>query len=153
MKSARLLCRLAVGGALGAEPGPPAGSLPVPALAAQWEGTWSSDADGHHGKLRCRLTPLGPDRYRARYKATYWKLLRFSYAVTLRGQATNGVFRFQGEANLGWWAGGVYRYAGQITATNLLSTYRSKYDHGTFQLRPAGENAPHPARAQGHPEP
>ncbi len=149
MKIARLLCLLVAGGALGAEPGPPAGSPPAPVLAAQWEGTWSSDADGHHGKLRCRLTPLSPDRYRAQYKATYWKILRFSYTVTLRGQATNGVVRFEGEANLGWWAGGVYRYAGQITTTNLVSTYRSKYDHGTFQLRPVPTIKPTVAAAPG----
>ena len=37
----------------------------------------------------------------------------------------------EGRANLG----GVYYYEGRATATNMISTYRTKYDHGTFDMK------------------
>jgi len=72
---------------------------------------------------------------RARFKATYWKILRFSYTVNLHvTREPQGPFNFQGEADLGWWGGGVYHYDGHATPTNFFSTYRSEYDHGTFRM-------------------
>jgi len=50
------------------------------------------------------------------------------------------VWQFQGDENLGWLAGGVYHYEGRVSPTNFHSTYRSKYDHGTFEMgRPQAE--------------
>ena len=44
-------------------------------------------------------------------------------------------WEFDGEANLGTMAGGSYYYEGRATTTNLVSTYRSKYDHGRFEMQ------------------
>ena len=80
-------------------------------------------------------------KYHARFKATYWKIFRIGYRVEMSVEPhPDGVFKLSGENDLGWWGGGVYRYEGDVTATNFLSTYRSKYDHGTFQMkRPSTE--------------
>jgi hypothetical protein len=61
-------------------------------------------------------------------------MLSFGYTVPLQVEpATNG-FKFSGQANLHWYAGGIYKYEGHADATNFFSTYSCKYDHGTFQM-------------------
>ncbi|MGC3959835.1 MAG: hypothetical protein QM813_18490 [Verrucomicrobiota bacterium] len=114
-----------------------AGQQPAPtdAITGRWEGRWFSDANAHTGKLRCIITHQTNDLYAARFRATYMKILRFSYTVPLTINASNAVWHFQGEENLGAMAGGVYRYVGSATPTNFHSTYDSKYDRGTFEMQ------------------
>ena len=108
---------------------------PANDIAGAWTGSWRSDVNGHHGLLRCLIIRLDGARYRARYRATYWKVFRFGYTVEMQGTRSAGdTFSFHGKADLGWWGGGVYRYEGKATATNFFSTYQSKYDHGTFEM-------------------
>ena len=74
-----------------------------------------------------------------------FSVLRFSfgYSVPLQVRRTNDTYQFLGEANLGWLAGGLYHYEGSATGTNFFSTYRCKYDHGTFQMgRPSAPRQP-----------
>ena len=112
-------------------------SKPVTAdsVEGRWEGTWLSDSNGHNGKLRCLMTRVDDSKYEARFRATYAKILRFSYTVPLEMQPHDNGWEFNGEANLGKLAGGVYFYEGRVSPTNLFSTYRCKYDHGVFQLQ------------------
>lgn len=112
-----------------------AGRNPAPthSMTGRWEGRWISDVNGHHGKLRCIVTSTD-ENYAARFRATYMHLLHFSYTVPLTISASNEVWQFQGEEDLGAVAGGIYRYLGTATATNFRSTYDSKYDHGKFEM-------------------
>lgn len=116
------------------------------AIAGRWEGTWRSEVNGHNDQLRCLMTPLTNGLHSARYHAKYKKgIFRFSfgYTIPLQVRRANDAFQFEGEADLGWLAGGIYRCEGSATATNFLSTYRSKYDHGTFQMeRPRQSTQP-----------
>jgi len=114
------------------------------ALVGRWQGTWRSEVNGHNDQLRAVVTPASNDVYSARFHAKY-KLgfLRFSFghSVLLQARRANDAFQFEGGADLGWLAGGVYRYEGSATATNFTSTYRSKYDHGTFKMtRPSAKD-------------
>lgn len=113
-----------------------AGRNPAPAdaIAGRWEGYWLSDVNAHTGKLRCIITQQTNDIYAARFRATYLKILRFSYTVPLRVAASNQVWQFRGEEDLGVMAGGAYRYEGSATITNFHSTYDSKYDRGVFEM-------------------
>lgn len=113
-----------------------AGQQPVltDSIAGRWEGSWRSDVNAHSGRLRCIITPQSNDLYAARFRATYLKILRFSYTVPLTVNASNTVWHFRGEEDLGAAAGGVYRYVGSATAANFHSTYDSKYDRGTFEM-------------------
>ncbi len=104
-------------------------------LAGRWEGHWLSDVNGHNGNLRCLITRSNEHEYAARFRATYWRVLRFSYTVPLQVEPHDGGWRLRGEADLGRTAGGVYRYAGTATPTNFHSTYDSKYDHGIFEMK------------------
>ncbi len=104
----------------------------------RWLGTWQSDANGHHGGLKCVLTPGSePGQYRANFRASYAKVIYFGYVAALTGSETNGVVLFTGSSDLGSLAGGVYHYDGHANATNFLSTYKSGGDHGTFTLKRA----------------
>jgi hypothetical protein len=114
-----------------------AGKQPAPtdSITGRWEGHWLSDVNAHTGKLRCIVTHQTNDLYEARFRATYMKILRFSYTVPLTVNASNDVWHFHGEEDLGAMAGGVYRYVGSATATNFHSTYDSKYDRGVFEMQ------------------
>jgi hypothetical protein len=103
-------------------------------LEGRWEGEWLSDVNGHHGRLRCIIVREG-EIYRARFHAKYRKILSFGYTVPLKAEVTTNGFSFQGEADLGALAGGLYRYEGKADAANFFSTYSCKYDHGTFQMQ------------------
>ena len=109
----------------------PAGSASV---EGRWEGRWLSEVNGHHGNLRCLMTRESEERCQARFRATYGGVFHFSYTVPLTLQAHDAGWELSGEANLGKLAGGAYYYEGRITPTNFTSTYRSKYDHGIFEL-------------------
>lgn len=104
------------------------------ALAGRWEGQWRSDEGGHQGGLRCLMTRQNDSLYQARFRATYERVLRFTYTARLEMQRHDLGWEFDGEADLGK-LGGVYYYEGRATPTNLISTYRSKYDHGMFELK------------------
>jgi hypothetical protein len=114
-----------------------AGKQPAPtdSVIGRWEGHWLSDVNAHTGKLRCIVTHQTNDLYAARFRATYMKILRFSYTVPLTVNASNDVWHFRGEEDLGTMAGGVYRYEGNATTTNFHSTYDSKYDRGVFKMQ------------------
>jgi len=42
---------------------------------------------------------------------------------------------FDGEADLGWMAGGVYKYDGHANSTDYFCTYHSSYDNGSFTMK------------------
>jgi len=113
-----------------------AATQPVSAASPEgrWQGTWASDVNRHNGALRCIVTREGDNSYRARFHAKYQKVLGFGYTVTLHTQDAGVPLRLAGDANLGWWAGGVYHYEGTVGATNFFSTYSCHYDQGTFQM-------------------
>jgi hypothetical protein len=103
-------------------------------IQGRWEGTWTSVPSGHSDKLRCLVEKISEEKYRARFDSTYEKIIHFKSNVILSGAKTNSAFHFSGDAKLPWWAGGIYHYAGKVDPTNFVSTYRCKYDHGTFQM-------------------
>jgi hypothetical protein len=107
----------------------------APGMAGPWEGSWRSDVNGHHGRLRCLMREESPELYQAWFHANFFKIFSYSYTVTLHVQAAHGVARFEGEANLGNLAGGVYTYDGQASSTLLSANYHSRTDHGMFELQ------------------
>ena len=107
---------------------------PAGSLEGRWEGTWKSDSNGHNDRLRCLISKQPGGHYLARYYANYGRMLTFGYTARLDAQETAGAFKFAGSADLGWYAGGVYRYEGRAEGTNFFSTYRCPSDHGVFQM-------------------
>src|SRR5579871_5678175 len=101
-------------------------------ITGRWEGTWSSDANGHCGGLRCIITRLDPRSYHARYAATYAGIFHFGYEMTLIADKQNDWVQFEGSADLGSMAGGNYHYEGHANAEAFYATYKSSDDHGRF---------------------
>ena len=145
MKRVWLLCLLALLGVVGVGCSSfrrdwnvaikaPSASNSLSSIEGPWEGRWHSDDSGHSGRLRCLLQSTGSTGHEARFHATYLRWLTFGYTVPIEVSRAPGQSTFQGSANLGSLAGGVYTYEGRIVGTNFSSTYRSSADHGTFEL-------------------
>ena len=124
-----------------------AGKQPTPAngIEGRWVGTWRSEPTGHSGGLRCIVSEVTPQSFKADFKASYAWIFTFTYEMTMRIKAADAATRpghvyFAGEQDLGWLAGGQYTYDGKVGPTEFFCGYRSENDHGTFQMtRPGGE--------------
>ena len=115
---------------------------PTNAISGPWEGRWTSTASGHQNKLQCLVTRVDDSHYDAKFNAAYkkWITVHFGYTVRLETHpSTNGI-GFHGSEDLGNLAGGVYTYNGWANPTNFFSTYKSRYDRGTFEMRRPVEN-------------
>jgi len=126
-------------------------AAPEGSVEGRWQGQWVSDANNHQGKLRCLLSrdnntnnlpfaSAAPDTnsttfYQARFHATFLRWFHFNYTAQLEMQPHDIGWEFDGEADLGKFAGGVYYYEGRASTTNLVSLYRAKHDHGHFELK------------------
>ena len=105
-------------------------------MSGRWHGAWVSQTDGHTGNLLCVITEPSENRYRAHFKATYWKFFVFEYVLNLDASPpANGSVPFAGKENLGWLAGGDYHYDGSANASYFQCRYSSKYDFGTFTIK------------------
>ena len=104
-------------------------------LGGRWKGSWKSRANGHSGGLRCIMTRLDDDTYRAQFHATFGLVFQFDYTVNMDVRRENEVTYFGGKADLGRMAGGMYTYDGHADGTVFHSTYRSGNDHGYFRMR------------------
>lgn len=119
--------------------------IPTNNITGPWEGRWVSTVNGHTDRLRAIISKANDNRYDVKFRATYKKGITFHYGYTVRMEAVpaNGAVAFRGTEDLGMLAGGIYTYAGHATATNLFSTYDSKYDRGRFEMhRPAAGRIP-----------
>ena len=105
---------------------------------SKWEGTWHSDASGHHGALRCvtssTLNSLGDHEFF--YHATWKTILSGSYKAVHRVQKQkDGTYTFTGEHKMPDWAGGLYHYAGTIKGNEFKANYRCALDNGTYTMK------------------
>jgi hypothetical protein len=118
-------------------------SYPEQELAGCWEGTWQSDYNGHHGGLRAIITKQGEGYYDAHFHATYAAVIPFEFELPLLVTDDGTAYALQGEADLGWLAGGLYTYNGSATSTDFVAAYSAENkDHGTFTMqkkRPCAE--------------
>ena len=119
-------------------------AVPANDFAGRWEGRWSSEANGHNDQLRALITVVDTNHYDVKFHAAYqnWQTLfvtvHFGSTVRIETKpSTNGV-TFRGSEDLGFLAGGIYTYEGRSDATNFFSTYKSKYDWGTFEMKRPG---------------
>lgn len=107
---------------------------PMGEFRGRWEGTWTSDANGHSGRLRSVITEVGEGIYRAKFHATFAGFLTFTTETDLSASRDGDTWRFMGKSDLGWLAGGEYEYEGEATDRECTFNYRSKFDHGVFRM-------------------
>lgn len=102
-------------------------------IEGEWKGRWTSGR--HEGLLYCEFTPLEELRYRADFHAKYWKFFSFKYSMEIEFESEDDGYRFEGEQDVGWWAGGLYKYQGRVHGEELEASYDSKRNQGTFELQ------------------
>ncbi|HUG93191.1 MAG TPA: hypothetical protein VML55_20285 [Planctomycetaceae bacterium] len=104
-------------------------------LDGLWEGTWRSGKNDHSGRLRAIITRCDEGSYRTRFHAVFWEVLPFEFTLAMTSAREGGAERFEGQADLGPLAGGVYTYAGVADACEFNATYCARSDHGVFHMR------------------
>ncbi|HWE03453.1 MAG TPA: hypothetical protein VG326_13695 [Tepidisphaeraceae bacterium] len=104
-------------------------------ITGRWQGTWASSVGTHHGDLRCLITRTDAVTYHARYAATYGGIFHFEYEIPLVGEREGEWIHFEGDADLGALAGGVYHHEGHANSTDLFATYRSSDDNGRYTMK------------------
>src|SRR5437899_12462894 len=68
-------------------------AVPAPSensMEGRWEGRWTSDANHHHGGLRCLMVQESNSIYQARFRATYGKIFHFNYTARLETEPHYG---------------------------------------------------------------
>ena len=104
-------------------------------VSGRWYGEWSSSVTGHRGPLRCVLMAAAADRWTARFHARYSRVFRACYATELHAtRIGQNRFALRGSSDLGWIAGGLYAYEGEVSASELCCRYESRFDAGEFKL-------------------
>ena len=109
---------------------------PTDGLSGQWAGSWRSNTNDHNGSLRCIVTKVDEQTYRARFYARYFsELIAYEYSVDMKPTKADQALYLEGQANLGWFAGGIYQHKGHVKGDQYNSTYKSRYDEGVYKLR------------------
>lgn len=120
---------------------------PRTGVEGAWEGTWRSDANGHHGRLRCVVSPGdAAGNHTFHYHATWADTLSGSYHATHRVQPMGKGFVFEGNHRLPDWAGGLYTYQGSVKGNDFAASYRCPKDHGTYRMKRVATKPLDPAR-------
>lgn len=111
-------------------------SYPEHEMEGCWEGTWQSEYNGHHGTLRAVITKQDEGIYNAHFKATFAVLIPYEFEIPFFVSNDGEIYTFEGTADLGKLAGGVYTYNGTSSATDFHSYYSAdNKDHGTFTMK------------------
>ena len=129
-----------------------AGETPSGEAGTRWVGRWESHKHGVGGALRAVLTPpssADPNasgELRAFFEAG-WHGFTTAYPVVLKAEAQKHhgsrkgpgqIFTISGQHDLdSWVGGGLYHYSGTMGPDHFQASYQSKYDTGTFTLKPA----------------
>jgi hypothetical protein len=103
-------------------------------IVGRWQGTWISEHNGHNGKLRAVSTHKEGNVYRFQFGATFMLLLTASYDVNFTILPEDNFDALSGEAELPGYMGGLYTYEGKIENGKFTANYKSKLDHGTFEM-------------------
>lgn len=110
---------------------------PSTGVAGAWEGSWKSEVNGHHGRLRCVVGPAknAEGDHCFHYHATWAGILSGAYAADHRVVAGKKESTFTGQHDMPQWAGGRYTYSGTVKGDDFSACYQCAKDKGTFQMR------------------
>jgi hypothetical protein len=106
-------------------------------IVGAWEGEWKSTHNGHHGRLRCVVSPAKNKQgdHHFHYHATWAGILSGAYRAEHRVLPQNKGASFTGQHDMPSWAGGRYTYGGRIVGDEFNACYHCAMDAGTFQMR------------------
>ncbi len=103
-------------------------------LDGRWRGGWQSCSTGHHGKLNAQFCRIDETHVRATFKGTFAKVIPFRYRPVLDiVHEQPGLMILQGNKKIP--LGGNFQYNATISGGQFNATYRSRRDHGTWQMQ------------------
>lgn len=107
-------------------------------LSGCWAGSWQSCTTGHAGPLRAEFTRCDDDRYRVKFSGRFFKIIPFTYTVTLDviSEDAEGVV-LAGSSYLGRMFG-TFTYRATADECRFTANYSSKKDSGMFRLTRQG---------------
>lgn len=107
-------------------------------LSGCWVGSWQSCTTGHKGPLKAEFTRCGADAYRVTFRGRFFKIIPFTYTVTLDvvSEDAEGV-ELAGRSYLGRMFG-TFSYQAAADACRFTANYSSKKDSGVFRLARQG---------------
>lgn len=113
---------------------------PQPGVAGAWEGTWMSEVNGHHGRLRAVVSaPKNAEGdHDFHYHATWAKILSGAYRAEHRVSPMRGGSSFKGSHQMPEWAGGRYTYEGTVKGDSFEARYECAKDKGVFRMKRMG---------------
>lgn len=109
-----------------------------PGVEGAWEGTWKSEVNGHHGRLRCVVGPAknAEGDHSFHYHATWAAVLSGSYRADHRvRKAPKSLWTFEGQHRMPDWAGGLYQYNGTVEGDVFTAQYKCAKDQGTYRMQ------------------
>ena len=120
--------------------------------ATRWDGIWKSgqkvyaNGENHHGRLRCVLEPVAPekssksvnersakDRRLNAYFHANWLIFSGNYDIVLE-PVPGKPHQYRGTHDLPAVFGGRYQYAATITDDHFAACYTCGIDRGVFDL-------------------
>ncbi|MEZ5945023.1 MAG: hypothetical protein R3C18_26860 [Planctomycetaceae bacterium] len=102
---------------------------------AQYQGTWSSNCNGHHGLLSAHVRPQSCNTYRVRFSGTFLGVVPFMYSVpmTATGNTADGGTALYGESKLPLF--GDFKCYGNMNGNCFTARYISGRDQGQFVMQ------------------
>lgn len=103
--------------------------------ASRYQGNWSSNTNGHQGRLAARVSQQNASTYRVRYRGTFLGVVPFTYSVpmTVTGQYPDGSTALYGESRLPLF--GQFSSHARMNGQNFSATYSSRRDQGQFNMQ------------------
>ncbi len=103
-------------------------------LAGSWRGGWQSCNTGHRGRLNAQFCRIDQTHVRATFKGTFAKVIPFRYRPVLDiVHEQPGLIILQGSKKIPF--GGNFQYNATVSNGQFNATYRSRRDHGSWQMQ------------------
>ena len=103
-------------------------------LAGDWRGGWKSCRTGHRGRLSAKFCRTDACHVQATFRGTFALVIPFRYRATLPVvDEQPGYLRMSGSKRLGPLMGS-FAYDATVSGDQFNATYRSRRDHGVWNL-------------------
>ena len=103
-------------------------------LAGSWRCGWQSCNTGHRGRLNAQFCRIDQTHVRATFKGTFAKVIPLRYRpVQDIVHEQPGLIILQGSKKIPF--GGNFQYNATVSNGQFNATYRSRRDHGSWQMQ------------------
>ena len=103
-------------------------------LNGNWSGGWKSCSTGHRGRMNAEFCRIDATHVQANFRGTFAKIIPFRYRPVLDiVHEEPGLMVISGSKKLP--LVGSFQYDATVTGNQFNATYRSRRDHGYWNLQ------------------